>query len=193
MEIFYSLFNKSGNTFQGQEPDEQIILFLRRHPFVIFSRVFGIVLGYLIPTIASLYFIDPILSNGLLVPYLFILSIFTSIVWASIFYSLTMYTLDVWIITDRRIIDSNQHGFFNRSVSELHFSRIQDILVKTDGPFQTVINYGDLYLQTAGTEERFIFYQIPDPIKVKDIIMDIAFPEDSKARDGTSAVTKLVS
>ena len=89
-----------------------------------------------------------------------------------------MYTLDVWIVTNHRIIDTTQHGFFNRTVSELHKSRIQDIYVNTEGTIQTLLNYGDLYIQTAGTEERFKFLQIPNPVKVKDEIMRMTFPED---------------
>jgi len=85
-----------------------------------------------------------------------------------------MYTLDVWIVTDRRIIDSTQHGFFNRVVSELHLSRIQDISVSTRGVIQTFLKFGDLQVQTAGTDEKFKFQQIPHPEKVKDVIRKIS-------------------
>ncbi|KKQ77632.1 MAG: hypothetical protein UT00_C0008G0004 [Parcubacteria group bacterium GW2011_GWA1_38_7] len=84
-----------------------------------------------------------------------------------------MYTLDVWIVTNRRIIDSAQHGFFNRTISELHLTRIQDISVETRGFVQTILHFGDLQVQTAGTEEKFKFHQIPHPEKVKDEIMKL--------------------
>jgi uncharacterized membrane protein YdbT with pleckstrin-like domain len=82
-----------------------------------------------------------------------------------------MYVLDVWIVTDKRIIDSTQHGFFSRSVSELHLSRVQDISVKVDGLFQSLLKFGDLVIQTAGTENKFDFRQIPNPNEVKNQIM----------------------
>ncbi len=177
MNSLIKLFTDSPNSFQGQEPGEKVILFLRRHPFVIAIRILGLFLAYIIPLIASLFFIDFIYTNNLLTIYLFIISVWSILVWFVIFYSFTMYTLDVWIITDRRIIDSNQQEFFYRTVAELHISRIQDIYINTEGAFQTVINFGDLYIQTAGTEERFKFLQIPNPVAVKDAIMNLAFPE----------------
>ena len=85
-----------------------------------------------------------------------------------------MYTLDVWIVTNHRIVDSTQNGFFNRTVSELHLARIQDISVQTKGVIQTFFKFGDLQVQTAGTEERFNFSQIPNPGQVKDEIMKLA-------------------
>jgi len=177
MNTLFSLFIESHNTFQGQEPGENVILFLRRHPIVIIFKIIGLVAAYFVPILLSLVFLDFISRNDLFIVYLFGISIWNLFMWVIIFYSLTMYTLDVWIVTDRRVIDSTQHGFFNRTVSELHVTRIQDIYVKVEGPLATFVNYGNLLIQTAGTEERFIFKQIPKPIQVKDAIMKMAFDQ----------------
>ncbi len=180
MKSFFALFTESPNSFQGQEPGERIVLFLRRHPFTILIKVIGISLGFILPIVVSIVFINYIIFYGFFYVYLFVVSVLALIAWIMIAYTVTMYTLDVWIITDTRILDSTQHGFFNRTVSELHMSRIQDVYIKTEGTFQTVIGFGDLFIQTAGTEERFMFYQIPQPLHVKDVIMSIAFPEEHK-------------
>jgi uncharacterized membrane protein YdbT with pleckstrin-like domain len=179
---FFKLFTQSPNSFIGQEKGEKIVLFIRRHPFLISLRIIGLVITYAVPVSFSTFFIDFILQYNFMVLYLFIISLWTLFIWMVVFYWLTMYTLDMWIITDRRIIDSNQHGFFNRTVAELHISRIQDIYVNTEGTFQTLINFGDLFVQTAGTEERFKFLQIPDPVRVKDVIMEMAFSEEHKEK-----------
>jgi len=177
MNSLFSIFIESHNTFEGQEPGENVVLFLRRHPIVIIVKIIGLVISYLLPILLSIVFIDFIFNNDLFVVYLFAISIWNLFMWVIIFYSLTMYALDVWIVTDRRVIDSTQHGFFNRTVSELHVTRIQDIYVKVEGPIATFIDYGNLFIQTAGTEERFIFKQIPRPVHVKDEIMKMAFRE----------------
>ncbi len=184
MSTLLSLFNETQYTFQGQEPGEKVLLFLRRHPITIILRMIGLLAAYFIPIILSLIFADYILDYDLVVLYLFILSVWTLFVWVIIFYSLTMYTLDVWIVTDTRIIDSTQHGFFNRTVAELHLSRIQDIYIKIGGPLANIVNFGDLIIQTAGTEERFVFKSIPKPIAAKDTIMEIAFPDSHKPKTG---------
>jgi len=42
--------------------------------------------------------------------------------------------------------------------------------VDTAGVIPTFLKFGDLQIQTAGTEEKFRFKQIPNPGKVKDEI-----------------------
>ena len=85
-----------------------------------------------------------------------------------------MYLLDVWIVTNERIVDSTQQGFFHRTISELHIHRIQDISVSIKGIIRTFFHFGDLQIQTAGEEERFNFSEIASPDVVKDKIMQIA-------------------
>ena len=174
MSIF-KIFNETANSFEGQESGEEVMMLLRKHPIIIIFKLIGLFIAYFIPIIFALAFIDFILQYNLFTILLFIISIWTLFIWIIFFYSFTMYTLDVWIVTDRRIIDSTQHGFFNRKVSELHLSRIQDISVNTEGFIQTVFKFGDLHIQTAGTEERFKFLQIPRPNVVKDEMMKVAF------------------
>jgi uncharacterized membrane protein YdbT with pleckstrin-like domain len=172
---FLSIFTESPNSFQGQNTNEKVLIFLRRHPFVIIIRIIGLAIAYALPILISLVFTDFVLLNNLIGLYLFTVSIWSLFFWLAIFYSFTMYTLDVWIITDSRIIDSTQHGFFNRTTSELHLTRIQDISVNVNGPVESILNFGELNIQTAGTEGRFKLQQIPNPAYVKDALMKMAF------------------
>jgi uncharacterized membrane protein YdbT with pleckstrin-like domain len=100
-------------------------------------------------------------------------AVYYMFLWYSFFYSLTMYTLDTWIVTNMRIINSVQTGFFNRQISELALDKIQDVSVHTKGALATVIDYGDIKVQTAGTEKHFVFEQIGKPQDVKDQIMEL--------------------
>lgn len=174
MKSLFSIISTSHNSFEGEENGERVILLLRRHPFFILARIAVFVLMLLLPLILGASFDNFISANNLVDIFLFVSVVWCLLVWSGIFYALTMYTLDVWIVTNHRIIDSTQHGFFSRTISELHLGRIQDISVKTKGIIQTFYNFGDLQVQTAGAEERFKFSQIPQPVKVKDVIMKLA-------------------
>jgi hypothetical protein len=88
--------------------------------------------------------------------------------------------LDVWIVTDQRIINIEQKGLFSRVVSELELENIQDITSDVRGVIATFLNYGDLFVQTAAEKERFIFRNIPDPYKVKDMIMNLQEKVETK-------------
>jgi hypothetical protein len=71
------------------------------------------------------------------------------------------YYLDVWIVTNERVINIEQKGLFSREVSEKELHKMQDITSDVDGFWATMLNYGDVYIQTAGEKERFVFKHIP--------------------------------
>lgn len=173
MKSIFSIFIESANSFTGQEPGEQVIFLLRRHWFVVVINLLFFAFFALGPVIIGSIFSNFIVNNQFVNLFFFLASLWYLLLWAGLFYSLTMYTLDVWIVTNKRIIDSTQHGFFNRTVSELHLNRIQDISVNVRGVIETFLHFGDLHIQTAGTEERFKALQIPNPGRVKDEIMKL--------------------
>lgn len=167
----FSLFSISRHTFEGEKSYETVVALLYRHWFVLVSKLLAYVFLLFLPSVVWI-FINPYLINfGLDDVFWFLVSVYMFIWWLSLFYALTMYFLDTWIVTDHRILDNEQHGFFNRSVSELHLSRIQDISVKIVGPIQTFLDFGYLEIQTAGTEPKFFFKNISHPNKVRDEIM----------------------
>ncbi len=168
------LLRSTGNSFDGQQPDETVIVLLRRHPVVIILPIiFGTAMA-LVPVALAGVFLPTIIAHGFLPLLLFGLSLVLLAYWQAIFYAMTMYTLDVWIVTDKRIIDSTQHGFFNRKVSELSLNRIQDTTVRTLGILPSMFDFGNIEIETAGAKEEFSFRQVPNPAGVKDKIMKAA-------------------
>jgi len=166
-----SLFSISHHTFEGKKSYENVVALLYRHWFVFVSKLLVYAFLLLLPFVVWI-FIDPYLNNfGLDDVFLFLIGVYVFIWWLSLFYALTMYFLDTWIVTDHRVLDNKQHGFFNRSISELHLSRIQDISVKVSGFIATFLDFGNLEIQTAGTEPKFFFKDIPHPNKIRDEIM----------------------
>lgn len=179
IKSFLSIFRDSPNSFEGQEKDEKVILLLRRHPFVILLPLALFSLACLVPIIVGVIFWPYLSAHDWLNLYFFVLGVWLSSLWLAIFYSLTMYTLNTITITDHRIINSDQHGLFNRQVSELHSYRIQDVSTHTNGLVETILKFGDITVQTAASEKQFVFHQIPRPDRVKDVIMQVARSRDS--------------
>ncbi len=162
--------------FQGQKTDEEILLVLHRHWFDIASR-FLLVFIMTVAVIAG-WIIFPIFLPDLTEKpnsgvFLFIESFFLMILWAISSLIWIDYYLDVWIVTNRRIVNIEQKGLFSRVVSELELKKIQDITTDVKGIIKTFLNYGDLFIQTAAEKERFLFHNIPDPYEVKDLIMKL--------------------
>ena len=106
--------------------------------------------------------------------FLFVENTFFIFLWIFSFLLWIDYYFDVWIITNERIVNIEQKGLFVRHISELNFSRVQDVTATVEGLLPTVLNYGDVLVQTAGEEKRFMFRQVADPYQVKDIVMKLS-------------------
>lgn len=101
-------------------------------------------------------------------------------IWLFFFFSFLDYYLDVWVITSRRIIDVEQRGFFSRVIGEHGLNKIQDVASEAHGAAATFLRYGDVYVQTAGTKQRFKFHQVPDPEGVRDLIIGLIYEYKKK-------------
>ena len=147
--------------------DEKIILLLRRHWFVIFRRMALWVVLAAIPLAIIIFFrgiIDFIINNEFFysIGVLF-LSVYYLYIWLFVLNSFVDYFLDVWIVTNERIINIEQKQLFSREMAEQKLVKIQDVTSEMKGMFSTFLNYGDIYIQTAGEKERFIFKQVHQP------------------------------
>ena len=166
-----SIFSFSKDTFDGEYPEEKVILLLRRHWFVLVPAGVLIFILILAPFAACLFFRISLDTLGLTSLYWFGVAVYFIFLWQITFYRLTMYLLDVWIVTDRRIIDSQQKGFFSRVVSETKINKVQDVSTEVHGLIPTFLNFGNVEVQTAGTEEKFVFRQVPAPEEVRKAVM----------------------
>lgn len=101
----------------------------------------------------------------------------------------TNYYLDLWVITDRRIIVIDQRAFFNRKVSSFRLERLQDIKVTIKGLIPTLLNFGTIRAQTAGANEsNFESSGMPDPRGVQSTIQS-AMDERLKVIGGTGTLS----
>ena len=164
---------------------EKILLVKRRHRVVLTRNLFPellIFFGVIILTVV-MFFIPfpswPKLLTDFIPSFsefefryllLFFFSLILLVIWAIIFLVVANYYLDCWIVTNERTIHTELRGLFSRISSSINHDKIQDITVDVHGFFPTLLNFGDLYIQTAGEFRQFIFRQIPNPYETKDVI-----------------------
>ncbi len=101
------------------------------------------------------------------------------IAWVILFFIIVDYYLDVWVITNERLIFVELHGLFNRSVASVNLADVQDISVRIRGIIPTLLRFGDVTIQSAGTHGKFVFNQIPRPDQVKDFITQVRAKRES--------------
>ncbi|HCU70736.1 MAG TPA: hypothetical protein DIC35_03190 [Candidatus Moranbacteria bacterium] len=158
------------------EENENTIAVIHRHWFDILKNFFLILLMILF--LAGINFLlpslFPILEFGEYHSMLVLFEISFSMLILILFFLIWIdYYFDVWIITNKRIINIEQKGLFSREISELELDKIQDVSAHVSGIIPTFLDYGDVFVQTAGERERFIFKKISAPYATKDLIMSL--------------------
>ncbi len=75
---------------------------------------------------------------------------------------------DLYIVTDDRIIDTERLPLgFRSSRTETMFDRIQNVSYQIPHPLATLLNYGTVFVHTAGVVGRLDFLYVSDPRKVQ--------------------------
>jgi len=177
--------------FPGQHKDEEIIFLLRRHPIVLLGKILVISFFLFILIVfwikgaeyLPVFFEEPYLNFSIFVSLLSLLFIwlYAFIVWVD-------YYLDLWILTNERLLDIEQKGLFYRVISELRLNRIQDITSEVRGFVPTFFHFGDISIQTAAEQGRFKLNQIPHPVEVRRTIIKFhkGYLEREKREDNQS-------
>lgn len=84
----------------------------------------------------------------------------------------SMYWQTKLLVTNKGIIQILQHGLFNRKVSRLSMSDIEDVTTEQKGLLPTLFNYGILHVETSGELKNFAFKHTPNPNKYAGQIID---------------------
>jgi hypothetical protein len=162
--------------FPSQGPNEKILLVVREHWFLLFTKILFILFLVVLPFIINLLLGDklPFIS----IPQVqAIISVFLQLYYITLLISLfiiwILYYLNLHIVSEERIVDIDQVGLLNHTVSELNVETIEDVTGQTTGLFGNLLDYGTVYVQTAGTTERFEFENIPHPQHIAKIILEV--------------------
>lgn len=106
-------------------------------------------------------------------PFLFLFTaVWWWIVWLWGFVAFINYYFDIFVVTNERVMHIEQHGPFSRTINELRLERIQDVTVEQHGMLPTLLHFGDVRVQTAGEMSSFEFITIPNPMEIKQLLMD---------------------
>ena len=154
------------------EADEKMIAEYRRHWYVLATESGLIALLALLPFMMLTTLSITGSPDRLLFLILFLSTGWLVILWSLFFVVWINYYLDVWILTDRKIIDVEQYSLFSRDVSEFRLDRVQNITVEVKGVVATLLKFGTLHVETAGAKKEFVLKNVPNPYSVRDEIMD---------------------
>jgi hypothetical protein len=163
------------NCFHGQSPSERALIFLRHHWLLDIVVLVQFCVWMLFPVllfgILSLFNLQ--LSAGV-VDLLIFLCCWYVLVLALVYYIKWINTyLDYMVITTDRIIDVQQERIFGQSTAEMPLSEIQDVSCHVRGFWASMLDYGDIFIQTAGELRNFEMFHVPHPTEYRSKILAI--------------------
>lgn len=176
------------------DDNETILLYVRKHWILFVVRIIPLFLLAILPIVfpALVDFLLPQSLERFQDAGWALYCMWLTVLWMWGFLLWTEHYLDVWILTDRKIISADQKSLFNRQMSTLELEKIQDISIEVNGFIETMFGYGTIRVQTAGEIRRFALEDAYHPEEAKRIIMgtqervreDILKRQSAYIRDG---------
>lgn len=181
--------NPVGLHFETQEETEEIVLLLRRHPVTNFPWIVLAVVMLITPALfIPLYnFLNPFPN----IPwsYHLVLALF----WYILTFSIVLvnylhWYFNVYIVTNERIVDVDFVNMVYRQLASMRIAKVQDVTYKVNGVIRSIFDYGDVLIQSAGTEENFIFEAVPQPQQVVKKIEELIEYKEGTVPDSAQGV-----
>ena len=166
---------QAGVHFESQSPDEEVVYVFRAHPITNIRWIIGGILFSFIPLIVAIILVFPgpyslPIKNASILAVLLVWWLF---VVGFMFREFLVWFFNLYIITNKRIVDIDYFSLFSKQVSETPLDNIQDITHREVGPLQHWLDFGDIFIQTAGAAHNFEFHNIPNPDGVQKDLMDL--------------------
>lgn len=165
----FSLYPDDVN-FETKDEKERVILLLRQHPIVNLKWILVTLVLLTGPSILKAFGIFSLMPVGF--------GLVISLAWYLV---TTAYAIEgflnwyfnVYFVTTQRIVDVDFYNLIDKRVSNAEIEKIQDVSYTTGGVGRTMLNYGDVFIQTAAEVPEFTFEGVPNPEKVVKILDDL--------------------
>jgi len=174
--------------------DEEAIRVVRIYPIAMIYQILGSFFFILL----AFFLMFILLKQGWWGVSLFVLLLSIGLIYG--LRNWIIWSLNGFLVTNKRIIDFDQRGFFDKSVSECSLDKIQDVSYEIKGPMQTMFNFGTVKIQTASTNPTIEISRVQDPHKLQEIITetqrrsshgDFDQDEDMSAKELLSVIREI--
>ena len=151
------------------DPDEKEIAKFRKHWWVIASEM-GFLFLFAAAPIFILFSFNFTFSPKLILFLIMLYIAWIFLLWITGFIIWTNYYLDVWILTNKRLIDIDQKSLFSRDIATLRLENIQDVKIEIMGIINSILKIGNIHIQTAAQSKEFLMRNIKNPEIAKEFI-----------------------
>ena len=165
--------DESHKDFEGQREGEELLFVFRRHIIAMRKGFYLLLIPF------ALSSIPPLIWQTKLE--LFLIPIAGFLVGLVLFsYHFMMWYFTVYIVSDQRIRQVTQRGFFGKDVVELQLSKIQNISYTIPGFTGEVFKFGTIVLQTFVGD--LVIHRVEHPETIYNKLQDAV--EAARTREG---------
>ncbi|HSX47943.1 MAG TPA: PH domain-containing protein [Candidatus Nanoarchaeia archaeon] len=155
----------ASKSFPGQHEGEEVELVFHQHPLVMRKQL---IIGMLAILIGLLPILQWPLSDFFTRLGFIYIPLAVAVYW---FYRWIGWYYSVYIVTNERLVEIKQKGFFNRRVTEFGLDKIQNINYHING-FQAVLfQFGDIAVQTYVGD--LVMKTIHKPVAIQEQLVEI--------------------
>ncbi len=134
-------------------------------------------------TVLPFFFLFPLWRQGMWGVVVFLIWLVSGLI---LLWRLSLiWTRTVFLITDMRVIDYDQRGFFHRVVTEARFEQMDEVSVHVKGMGATLFRYGTLQIKLHGSAADIEVDHVKKPEHLSSLVNDLR----GQARQTSHAVT----
>ncbi|MBI4973332.1 hypothetical protein HZC27_01850 [Candidatus Roizmanbacteria bacterium] len=174
-KLFHSFCIKPATRFDTQGVDEEVILVLRAHPVTLVPILINGLVLFFILFFTNFFFPSFLTLSQILFINVFFLVFIGNYLW----FGFLNWYFNVGIITNKGIVDVDFNLIIYKETTYTLLSHVEDVTAKSGGFFESVFDFGNLFIQTAGTERNTEFLNIPHPSSAAKIINALVQKEDT--------------
>lgn len=156
-----------GNTLPVRQPGEREIFTIKRHP-IARVRIYALCLFVtLLATGLAFMLASGALNDGSgEQDFTVVGAVFLAVGAIATVFALLITKINAgnsWTLTDDSLTQVEQTGLFKRHSSQLALDNVEDVTSIQNGLLPELLNYGQLRVETAGEQGKFIFNFCPNP------------------------------
>lgn len=173
-KFFTAMFNFLFSEYL--EEGEKIHYVAHRHPFVLLQNIWRPILFTILLPLVFIFFLPAYLIFG---------AIWLLIGCLRVLYQFADWFFDVWLLTNSSVIDLDWNGFFSRGSNRLEYHMIEGVSYQYIGVLQTLLRYGDIYVQRVGSGVALALKDGLKPRRVESEVLKLQtrFITDKSYRD----------
>jgi len=151
---------------ENMRPWEEALMVIKRHWIIFILLWFYTFFAVMVTVILYTVLWFSMLNNLLNIVFWLLFSVFLYIEWLN-------HELDMYVVTNNRVIWIDQIAFLNRTVSECNLWQVQEVNSKTSWLIANLLNYWTLSIQTAWNKTTLKMDFSPDAMQWARKILNI--------------------